>query len=160
MIPVRFELRHWRFALKPVLLKTETESNREYLTRAGAFIRKVEQRSMRKGTNSRRNGLPLRSKPNRPPKYWGDAKIRRSIAFHITSDSRSVIVSPKRWPGSRVVDILETGGRTTIYDPERRAEVPVTIANREYAEPARKAWEPKSRSAWEDSFRLKRRGRF
>lgn len=159
----RVDVRNFRFALKPVLIKTLTEAHREYLNRAGGFVKKYAERSMRRGSVSKRTGRRLRSKPGRPPrKYRGD--LVTTMHYRIAPNNRSVAIRPKRYPGSKVADILEAGGRTTIYDYDPSVgagiERPVTLAPRPYMNPAKEKVEPTLAKIWEDSFRIKRRGRF
>lgn len=164
MISLRVSTRNFRFAEKPIYIKTLTESHREFLNRSGGFVRKVAERSMRRGKISKRNGKKLHAPANVAPRYWGDAKLRRSIAFRITPDNRSVYIQPTRWPGSKVPDILETGGRSYYeeFDEASRRWVkrPVNVKPHPYMNPAREKLQPTMRKIWEDSFRLKRRGRF
>lgn len=156
------DARAFKFAAKPIIVKTLTESHREYLNRSGGLVRKYAQRSMRKGRISKRSGTRLRSKPNQPPRYFS-GELRKLIFYRITPDNRAVYIEPRRFPTSKVADVLETGGRTTISDwvPGQGPQVrSVTIQPRPYMNPARDKIEPTLSRIWEDSFRKKRAGRF
>jgi hypothetical protein len=131
---------------RPKVIRAVDRAKRQALSKAGAFIRQTARHSIRprKGT----------SRPGSPP-HSHEGSLRRLILFGYDPRSDSVVIGPVGFRRSTAPNVLEFGGKATVFRRVRgrlvRQQVP--IAARPYMRPALEKERPKLPSVWRNSVR-------
>ena len=113
----------------PKVLRAVGKAKRRVLTRAGAWIRQVARRSIR-----RRKGT---SAPGKPP-HSHEGSLRRLLFFGYDRKSESVVIGPVGFKRSPAPQALEHGGVSRIHRRRkgRLVKAKARIAKRPYMGPA------------------------
>lgn len=135
----------------PKVKRAVNRAKRRALSRAGAFIRRRAQTSMRR----RRGSAP----PGKPP-HAHEGSLRRLLFFAYDPSADSVVVGPLGFRRSTIPASLEFGGketvtrRRTLKSGKRVIESKrVRIGARPYMGPALKKELPNIPKAWANSVR-------
>ena len=131
---------------RPKVIRAVDRAKRKVLSKAGAFIRTSARTSIRprKGT----------SRPSSPP-HSHEGSLRRLILFGYDAGSDSVVVGPVGFKRPTAPNVLEFGGKATIFRRVKgklvREQVP--IASRPYMTPALKKEQHRLPTLWRNSVR-------
>lgn len=152
---------------RPLVKRAVDAATRRELSRAGAFVRRRAQTSMR-----RRRG----SSPAGSPPFAHEGSLRKLLFFSYDPKAKSVVIGPVRFRDGRAPSLLEFGGSVhikprTIYMPKGevrrlpagsfagRKLVPVRVSGvltykpRPYMGPALEAEADNLPSYWRSSVR-------
>jgi len=110
------------FFTAPAVLHAVDKEDRKRMSRAGAFVRRAAQTSMRYTSERRRKGLIVQaqhSPAGKPPRaIRPHAFLRKFLYFAYDTQARSVVVGPIPIPrGTGAAETLEYGGRTIWHNP-------------------------------------------
>jgi len=121
---------------KKAIEKAVKRSNIDSLGRAGALVRTIARRSIR------RKGVQNKpSKPGNPPKTTGP--LRRSILFEVAKDKQDVIVGPSS-------DFVDNVGKAHEFGGKFRKE---KFPKRPFMGPALEKASPRLPKLWAKSIR-------
>lgn len=127
--------------------KAMDSAGRRNLSRAGAFVRTVAQRSMRYTNywfkHSQRGQPPLAHRQN--------PLLRKLLFFAYDPANKSVVTGPVRAKGGLVPRLLEEGGTTTVNHKGVRRQV--RVEPRPYMGPALSQTKRDLANRWKDSVK-------
>lgn len=116
------------------LFQAVERANRRFLFKAGAAVRTVAMKSIRRSKRPSRAGQPPRTRKGR---------ICRAIVFAVDLDRQSVVIGPMASRVGQSAKAHEYGGK---YKKQ-------TFPARPFMGPARKRVEPHTANIWADAFK-------
>lgn len=168
MFGMRVDVAKRGFFDRQFVLNATSRAERKVLSRAGAFIRRRAQTSIKPAPRvsvatgqvlrgRRRKGVVYRdatSKPGQPPYSHGQRLLRKYIMFSYDSQRRSVVVGPTKLNQvGNAPEALEKGGLTVVLTGRGRRRRTVVLAPRPYMAPALQAELPAISQLWRDSIK-------
>jgi len=159
MIGFRIDQAKGLFFDRQVVLDATTKTERQALSKFGAFVRTRAQTSLRRRKKASRPGRP-------PSSHVGLLKSKLFFAFD--PSAHSVVIGPARLNGTTsqrrldpksktVPELLEHGGpaRLSLFDPGggRRATRSIFVQPRPFMQPAFDAELPNAADLWRDSLK-------
>jgi len=133
---------------RQAVMSATDRGKRRFLNRAGATVRLVARRSIRK-----RKGI---SQPGSPPSSHAGG-LKRGIMYGYDSARQTVVAGPVLYPskksgGTPVPELLERGGTVTRVDPKTRKVKTLNYQARPTMGPALEKVQPKLPGMLRDSI--------
>jgi hypothetical protein len=94
------------------------------LKRMGGWTKTVARRSIRSGGKKRKH-----SEPGQPVRYQQRPGIKDNITYRVNEQASTVIIGPRKFKTSKLIDALEQGETITWrqWDPKTKGTVPVVF---------------------------------